>query len=134
MDLIDGGDGADTLIGAPGDDTLLGGRRIPSADSLERGGDGDDELSAGDGDDTLSGWPRKTWRTSMFAGDGNDDLDGPERAMTRLDGWAGDDVIAGAPAVTLITGGDGNDTFVYTVGDGARHDHRFQLRQQRHAR
>ena len=49
--LVDGGDGADTIVGSPFGDVLLGGAGDDSID----GGDGDDIISGGLGDDQLTG-------------------------------------------------------------------------------
>ena len=61
--VLDGGDGADTLIGAKGRDTLLGGK----GNDILKGGDNNDELRGGDGNDQLFRRGRQrsaVWRNS----------------------------------------------------------------------
>ena len=69
--MLDGGDGADTLIGNVGDDTLLGGS---GSDTLI-GGDGSDVINGGVGADTAGvGWVnRRCWRQEL-AGQGTDTI------------------------------------------------------------
>lgn len=64
-DIIDGGEGHDTLIGFAGDDTLDGG---VGSDQIY-GGVGDDTLSGGAGDDALYGG---AGHDALYGGDGND--------------------------------------------------------------
>ncbi|MDP1612335.1 MAG: calcium-binding protein, partial [Sulfuritalea sp.] len=88
-DLIDGGDGNDTIWGDyPGYTTT------PGADWLE-GGAGNDFLYGGAADDLLLG------------GSGNDNLQGE----------AGNDVLRGATGADVLSGGDGNDVLLGGAGD-----------------
>ena len=100
--VLTGGAGDDSLYGGDGNDTLYGG----SGNDVLDGGSGNDVLSGGDGDDTITG------------GDGNDTLYGGSGTNV-LDGGDGDDVLyAGSGDGTVMTGGDGADTFVFTGGYG----------------
>ncbi|WP_046866989.1 M10 family metallopeptidase C-terminal domain-containing protein [Microvirga massiliensis] len=102
-DILRGEDGNDTLVGGGNNDLLLGG---VGADSLD-GGTGNDELQGGLDDDILLG------------GDGNDLLFG-NSGGDRLDGGAGNDLLDGGGSFNsiadMLTGGDGDDTFVYGLG------------------
>lgn len=88
-DLIDGGDGNDTLWGDYPGYTVT-----PGADWLE-GGAGNDTVYGGASDDLLSG------------GSGNDNLQGE----------VGNDVLRGATGQDQLYGGDGNDLLVGGAGD-----------------
>ncbi len=107
-DIIDGGEGNDTITGNSGDDILIGGR---GNDDLD-GGDGKDVLSGGEGHDLLKG--------------GNDD--------DILDGGAGDDFLEGGLGKDILRGGGGfdrlygqfgDDTFVIGPDDGEITIHDF---------
>ena len=80
-DLIDGGDGNDTVWG-----DYPGYAPIPGSDWLE-GGAGSDVLYGGGADD------------AMFGGSGNDNLQGE----------AGNDMLLGGTGADYLAGGDGND-------------------------
>jgi len=88
-DLVDGGDGNDTIWGDYPGFTVN-----PGADWLE-GGAGNDTLVGGTGDDLLLG------------GSGSDNLQGE----------ASNDVLRGASGADQITGGDGNDLLLGGAGD-----------------
>ncbi|MCU0800319.1 MAG: Hint domain-containing protein [Rhodobacteraceae bacterium] len=106
-DVLQGGDGADTIFGEGGNDTLAGGL---GADSLD-GGAGDDSLLGQESNDTLSG------------GDGNDTLDGGVFNDT-LFGGAGADRLIGGDGSDVMDGGTGADTLFgdafndQLIGDG----------------
>jgi Ca2+-binding RTX toxin-like protein/subtilisin-like proprotein convertase family protein len=87
-DVIDGGDGNDTIWGD------YAGAVAPGADWLE-GGNGNDTLYGGAGDDLLLG------------GSGNDNLQGD----------AGNDILRGATGADQLYGGDGNDVLLGGAGD-----------------
>lgn len=109
-DLIEGGDGNDTILGLAGNDSLTGGAGDDSilagldADSVQ-GGDGNDVLLGGDGND------------SIWAGDGADTLLGEvgndfmrgEGGRDSLDGGSGNDTLAGNEDRDTLSGGEGND-------------------------
>ncbi|MFF4173824.1 calcium-binding protein [Streptomyces sp. NPDC001744] len=90
--VLDGGDGADHLMGDEGDQRMRGG---PGDDVIEayegadvvHAGPGDDHALGGDGDDIVLGGP------------GDDTLDGGE----------GDDLVAGGPGRDAAEGGPGRD-------------------------
>ncbi|MEB8389197.1 Hint domain-containing protein [Rhodobacteraceae bacterium KMM 6894] len=90
-DVVEAGDGDDTVRGREGDDTLNGG----DGDDSMRGDEGDDSLDGGAGDDTLRG------------DDGDNTLNGGE----------GDDSLIGGPGNDSIIGGDGQDTALGGGGD-----------------
>ena len=104
--LLDGGEGNDTIVAAFVTDTMLG----------------------GGGNDSLSGIFNQA-----FGGDGNDTIDattfavGTTTALITLDGGLGDDLLLGNTSTNLTTtgtvtnfmnGGEGNDTIVF----GSRRD------------
>ncbi|SLN34977.1 Bifunctional hemolysin/adenylate cyclase precursor [Roseovarius gaetbuli] len=118
-DLLDGGEGADTIFGEAGDDTILGG----GGNDLLSGGIGNNSLAGGAGDDTF------------VAGDGADTFSGDTgldiidysasssgvsvdlTTSTLSGGDAGNDVIAGG--IDGIIGTDFNDTLTGFDGSGA---------------
>ena len=79
-DILDGGSGADTVVGEMGDDEVMGG----SGDDLLSGGMGTDMVSGGAGAD------------DMWGGDGDDNLMG----------GMGDDTLVGGPGADTINGDD----------------------------
>ena len=127
-DLISGGNGNDILNGGRGHDTLSGGN---GNDSLD-GGIGNDDLSGGNGDDTLLG---AAGNDSLSGGNGDDWLDGGSGVDTLtggngndhlaagagndlLSGGNGDDWLGGGAGDDTLTGGNGSDTFVFAAGFG----------------
>ncbi|SIS59403.1 Ca2+-binding protein, RTX toxin-related [Gemmobacter megaterium] len=88
---VQGGDGADTILG------------IRSANDLS-GGSGRDLLIGGNSSDTLSG------------GRGNDTLIGGIGGQNRLQGGGGNDSISGGNDDDRIQGGDGNDRLIGARG------------------
>ena len=75
--MVDGGDGADTLIGDAGDDTLM-------VWDQNIGGDGSDVINGGDGDDTLLGG---LGSDTLIGGGGADVVDGGEGDDLTGVGW-----------------------------------------------
>ena len=123
---LQGGGGADRLSGGDGDDTLAGGAGNDSA-SGDRGadyllgGDGDDTLSGGAGEDRLLGGAGED---NLSGGPGADHLNGQE-GNDRLLGGPGDDLILGGEGDDVLTGGKGKDALhggagndIYIVGAG----------------
>ncbi len=103
-DVLDGGDGNDSLISVAGDDLLFGGAgddyiSCGSGDNIAFGGDGNDEIRAiGSGRNEFYG---EAGNDSLRGGSGDDYLDGGE----------GDDVLLGSAGADIMLGGPGNDTF-----------------------
>ena len=126
----DTGSGIDGIIGSDYDDTLIGfdGQSTNGADAYTNifyggagndyldGAGGDDELYGGDGDDEIIGG---AGNDTIEGGAGNDTVTGGDGADT-IDGGDGDDTIY-AGGGDIITGGEGNDTFIIdpTLLDGA---------------
>ena len=90
-DIIEAGDGNDTVFAGNGDD-------------LVNGGEGDDSLNGGMGDDTLNG------------DNGNDTINGGA-GDDLINGGDGDDVIKGGDGSDTIYGGDGNDVITSSDPD-----------------
>lgn len=83
-DLINGGNGAEQLVGESGDDVINGGK----GDDLIVGNEGDDELNGGEGNDSIGGM------------NGDDEIDG----------GSGNDTVNAGNDNDLVHGGTGNDT------------------------
>jgi Ca2+-binding RTX toxin-like protein len=107
-----------TLVGAAGDDIIVGGDR---ADVL-RGQDGDDALRGGPGGDVISGGAGSDRLTGgegadrLLGGPGLDTLEGDEDA-DRLSGGPDDDVLSGNLDPDRLHGGHGDDTLLGGAGD-----------------
>ena len=128
---LDGGAGNDTIYGGAGDDVLVGGDDTDSSpghvahnDDYLAGGIGDDQLYGGLGNDRLFGG---TDNDFLSGGDGDDALSG-EGGIDTLDGGNGNDWLDGGGTLDtpggpglfgdILTGGDGDDTFVYGIAYG----------------
>jgi Ca2+-binding RTX toxin-like protein len=123
---LDGGGGADSILGNAGNDTLLG---AGGNDTLN-GGDAADQLFGGDDDDSLNGSTGNdlvegdAGADSIFGGDGLDTLNGGDgndtilgdRAADILNGGSGADSLNGGTANDTLNGDAGNDTL--QGGDG----------------
>lgn len=142
-DIIDGGDGDDDLDGEAGNDTLFGGagndlaRGGEGEDQLD-GGTGDDEILGGEGDDTVLG---SEGHDHIDGGEGHDtldysaftsaitvDFDAGTASSDEIDedhfehieaviGGQGSDVFTVGATAAVITGGSGDDLFIFTVTD-----------------
>ncbi len=150
LDVFNGGDAYDTLLGSSGNDVLRlddpsipAGRSQPRIRSIEaiNMGDGNDvvdlsstrfvygnvSIDGGDGNDVI--WSG-TGDDRITAGQGNDELDGGA-GNDGLSGGAGDDLIGGSGAGNDINqGGDGNDSITDWLGnnvlDGGAGNDRLQ--------
>ncbi|MGL4962428.1 MAG: hypothetical protein ACRC67_14425 [Inquilinus sp.] len=98
--MLDGGAGADTLVGGAGIDTInYGGAAAGVTVSLATGIAGGDSFS---GIEQVMG----SAQADGLTGDGG---------ANTLWGLAGDDVLTGGGGADLLKGGPGNDSFVYTA-------------------
>jgi len=141
-DVIFGGDGDDTIFGGDGDDIIFGqdGNDIIDgglgADTVDAGsgddhviasvGDGNDKYDGGSGIDTydLSGTSADAIvdlaaETASSAETGNDQL----VAFENVIGGLGDDTILASDAVNVLTGGGGDDSFVFRSLEQAGNSH-----------
>lgn len=100
---ISGGDGNDVIEGGNGDDTIAG----DAGNDVIEGKSGNDSLLGGDGDDRIEG---HGGQDVLRGGDGNDDLSGG-RGDDDLFGGAGDDDLEGNDGLDDIFGEGGNDDF-----------------------
>ena len=111
--VINGGNGNDTLTGTTGDDTINGGNGNDMINALDGmtpdGGNGNDTINGGNGNDTLSGGEGDD---IIIGGNGNDTLDGGSGNNT-LSGGNGNDILIVGTGNNTLTGGNGNDTFVF---------------------
>jgi Ca2+-binding RTX toxin-like protein len=114
--VLDGGDGNDTLFGLSGNNILIGG----AGDDVLDGGTGNDQIIGGDGIDTASYATASSGVTiNLGQTTGQDTVGaGIDRIIfvENLTGSAFDDVLTGDDGVNVIEGGDGNDTI--QSGDG----------------
>jgi Ca2+-binding RTX toxin-like protein len=91
MTTFIGTNGADTITGSSGGDTILSGN---GADVVD-GGAGNDTISGGNGNDVIAG------------GSGNDTLNGDN----------GDDYLDGGAGTDTVNGGNGKDVVVYVAAE-----------------
>ncbi|MGE0767428.1 MAG: calcium-binding protein [Hyphomicrobiaceae bacterium] len=117
-DVMDGGDGDDTMFGMSGNDTLHGGDGNDklwgnSGDDHLDGGAGNDVLSGGSGDDTLLGGAGDD---ALDGNSGNDVMDGGD-GNDHLMGNSGDDTLWGGAGSDTLEGGSGDDHF-FAEADG----------------
>ena len=110
-DLLQGGEGRDVLVGGAKHDVLRGG---PGADSLF-GGPGDDVVLGGTEDDRLYGL---LGVDVIRGGWGNDLLYGgaSEASADDLGGGRGDDNLSAGPGNDILRGGPGHDRLVGDLG------------------
>lgn len=115
---VDGGDGADTILGSAdfddslagsdGDDSIVGG----SGDNAIDGGDGHDSISGGAGVDSIDA---ADGHDLVMAGAGNDIVRGGDGDDT-LSGEDGDDSVNAGHGEDLVNGNAGADTLFGDFG------------------
>lgn len=133
-DIVTGEDGDDYILGGAGDDLLTGeyhggtygnGLKVqsPGHDFID-GGAGSDILQGEDGNDILIGGDQDDylWGDAHYydlASDkqGHDYLDGGD-GIDRLFGQGGNDTLTGGQGDDVLDGGEGDDTYLFNVGDG----------------
>ena len=121
-DLLVGGQGNDSLLGGDGndeiygDDLLVGGAGAIGHDSID-GGAGIDLLYGGAGNDNIQGG---TGADELYGGNGSDTLQDGSTGDDVFDGGKGDDAMLSTFYRSGANSGasNGNDTFVYRLGDG----------------
>ncbi|WP_425038973.1 Hint domain-containing protein [Primorskyibacter sp. S187A] len=107
-DIINSGDGADTLVGGLGNDTI---NTEEGADDIDAGA-GDDLVFADEDDDTVLGG---AGTDTLDGGTGNDSLDGGADADSLI-GGAGADTLLGGSGDDTLEGGADADSLVGGVG------------------
>ena len=118
-DWLEGGTGADSLVGDAGDDVLLGG-----TDNDALWGDdvqsylpgqyhGNDFLDGEEGDDQLVGGGNDD---NLFGGEGNDTLRGDDATANVSGGFHGADWLEGGTGADTLYGDGGNDTLIGGAG------------------
>ncbi len=125
LDFIAGGAGNDSLSGGADNDQILGDSNLEAGlsygdDSLygDEGHDtlwgegGNDQLFGGEGNDVLVGDSAE----SSLAEQGNDTLSGGD-GNDELWGSGGNDLLVGGKGLDFISGGAGNDIYVFNIGD-----------------
>ncbi|HVI33393.1 calcium-binding protein [Phenylobacterium sp.] len=118
-DLLDGGDGNDSLAAFAGGNTLSGGE---GNDTLS-GGPGASRLEGGVGIDLLTGG---TGADFLFGGDGGDTISDPGGQNVIDGGGGGDHITVSGPGAGTVAAGDGDDTVTavdsHTVEGGLGND------------
>jgi len=100
--VLDGGDGNDSILGLSGNDTLIG---WIGNDSLD-GGANNDSLDGQEGNDSLNG---REDNDSLNGREGNDSVFGGT-GVDSLFGGSGNDMLQGDQSNDWLQGGEGNDT------------------------
>lgn len=121
-DVVDTGDGNDTVAGSPGNDTVKSGA---GSDSVT-GGSGNDVIDGGAGRDDLGG---STGSDQIEGGGSRDTINGGGGSDTVSGGGGGDlvkggpedasdggDTVSGGDSVDELVGGAGNDTITGDAG------------------
>ncbi len=101
LDIIDGGDGTDTLLGSVYNDTFASNlANLNSIEAIDGGAGTNDRILGTTGDDTI-------------------DLSGIAISGVELiDGGAGDDIITASSANDILRGAAGSDVFIFKTGFG----------------
>ena len=109
VEIIDGGNFADTLEGGGNNDAFWG----AGGNDYLRGYDGKDTLSGGTQNDTIDG---DAGEDRLNGDEGNDSLDGGADNDS-LTGGIGDDRLNGGRGVDTMDGGAGSDTYYVDVAE-----------------
>ncbi|QAU35555.1 M10 family metallopeptidase C-terminal domain-containing protein [Janthinobacterium sp. 17J80-10] len=118
-DSLSGGDGNDTLIGGTGFDTLNGGNGIDLVDYTAMTGAVTVNLGTGTASDSTGGTDTLLNVEYVNGGAAGDTLIG-NAANNRIEGRNGNDTITGAAGSDTLIGGAGNDVFRFvTTADGS---------------
>ncbi|QAU35559.1 pre-peptidase C-terminal domain-containing protein [Janthinobacterium sp. 17J80-10] len=118
-DSLSGGDGNDTLIGGTGFDTLNGGNGIDLVDYTAMTGAVTVNLGTGTASDSTGGTDTLLNVEYVNGGSAGDTLIG-NAANNRIEGRNGNDTITGAAGSDTLIGGAGNDVFRFvTTADGS---------------
>ncbi|QAU35560.1 nidogen-like domain-containing protein [Janthinobacterium sp. 17J80-10] len=118
-DSLSGGDGNDTLIGGTGFDTLNGGNGIDLVDYTAMTGAVTVNLGTGTASDSTGGTDTLVNVEYVNGGAAGDTLIG-NAANNRIEGRNGNDTITGAAGSDTLIGGAGNDVFRFvTTADGS---------------
>ena len=107
--VINGGNGNDTLTGTTGNDIISGG----NGNDVINAGDGDDCVTGGNGNDTINGG---RGNDLLNGNNGNDTLDGAS-GNNQLFGGNGNDVMRVGNGDNCLDGGNGNDRLTVGTGD-----------------
>lgn len=117
-DNIDARGGADVIAGGAGDDHIVAG----AGNDTVVAGAGNDIVYAGAGDDRVSGGSGDDWIDGgtgddiLYGDAGHDTIHGGD-GDDLLDGGSGDDRLTGGAGKDVLTGGDGADTLDGEAGD-----------------
>ncbi|WP_449394809.1 calcium-binding protein [Devosia riboflavina] len=115
-DVINGDEGNDTISGGAGNDIIDGG----NGDDTVAPGSGDDHVDGGEGFDTLDySESEEDIVVDFVAGLATGDTIGTDtfRNMEAAIGGSGNDTFFIGTTATVITGGRGDDLFIFTVID-----------------
>lgn len=112
--LVEAGDGDDSVTTASGNDTINGGEgndKLSSGNGNDSvsGGNGNDQIDGGNGNDSISG---DAGNDTLIGGNGNDKLYGGT-GDDKLDGGNGNDTLEGGAGNDTLVGGKGQDTYVW---------------------
>ncbi|HEY7116440.1 MAG TPA: DUF4082 domain-containing protein [Tepidisphaeraceae bacterium] len=118
--MLSGGDGTDVIVGSNGDDVILGG----AGDDILTGFGGNDVIVGGDGRDILAGMDGNDILVAGSASPGLSAADlralgvlwSANKVVTPQEQNEVDDVVTDDD-VDLLTGGNGSDWFIISLGD-----------------
>ncbi|MCV6574468.1 MAG: M10 family metallopeptidase C-terminal domain-containing protein, partial [Cohaesibacter sp.] len=117
-DSLSGGAGNDTLNGGDGDDKHYGG----AGDDLLIGNLGDDDFDGGEGIDTLDfSYSSNNFTIDLkqgFAKFQGNSISEDVLNIENVIAGSGNNTLIGSAADNVLTGGTGNDVFIFAAGDG----------------